>query len=447
VLCTPSLLGLIGRLGRGLPISARMALRDTARNRSAAAPAISAVLAAVAGSVTIGVIFASEAARNTADYRPLLPAGTIAVPFGYPDAVPEELADRVADTARTTIGSGHAVVLRRAICGPERAPGVSCELTPTLPPERACPYRVSEGRLSAGEQRSALRDPRCASGADAQQPLFGATVGDVAVLADLTGLGGGVLDAAATTLAAGGVVTTEANQVVDGHITLEAVARRDDESAAVVSRKRVTVPAYVVASPIAAVVVSPAAATATGLDIGPAAVLLTDVGPLGPADEERLDAALRTHGPGLFSIVDRGAQESDNDPTLLILAIGAALVTLGAAGISTGLAAVDGRRDLAVLGAIGASPRLRRLLSLSQAGVIAGLGTLLGMAAGLAAAVTLLTAVNRGYATSEAWPASTPFPLAMPWPTLAGLLLVPVLAMLGAGLLTPSRLPIERRPR
>jgi putative ABC transport system permease protein len=34
----------------------------------------------------------------------------------------------------------------------------------------------------------------------------------------------------------------------------------------------------------------------------------------------------------------------------------------------------------------------------------------------------------------------------VPWSSLAVLLAVPVVAMLGAGLLTRSRLPIERRP-
>ena len=39
-----------------------------------------------------------------------------------------------------------------------------------------------------------------------------------------------------------------------------------------------------------------------------------------------------------------------------------------------------------------------------------------------------------------------PYPVTVPWINLGvALLLVPVVAMLGAGLLTRSRLPIERR--
>jgi putative ABC transport system permease protein len=44
------------------------------------------------------------------------------------------------------------------------------------------------------------------------------------------------------------------------------------------------------------------------------------------------------------------------------------------------------------------------------------------------------------------WPVEPPYQLLVPWPTLLVVLLaVPAVAMLGAGLLTRSRLPIERR--
>src|SRR5262249_19773223 len=42
-LCTPAIVGLVARVGRILPVAPRVALRDAARNRAAAAPAISAV--------------------------------------------------------------------------------------------------------------------------------------------------------------------------------------------------------------------------------------------------------------------------------------------------------------------------------------------------------------------------------------------------------------------
>jgi putative ABC transport system permease protein len=76
--------------------------------------------------------------------------------------------------------------------------------------------------------------------------------------------------------------------------------------------------------------------------------------------------------------------------------------------------------------------------------VIAGLGSLLGAIAGLDGSVAVLLALNRGYA--DIWPAPTPYPVTLPWLNVGiALLVVPVVAMLGTGLLTRSRLPIERR--
>jgi len=156
-------------------------------------------------------------------------------------------------------------------------------------------------------------------------------------------------------------------------------------------------------------------------------------------EQDRLQAALGT----TFGVaVER--RPVRNTPAMTILAIVAAIIALGAAAIATGLAAVDGRADLGTLAAVGASPRVRRLLSLSQSGVIAGLGSLLGTAAGLGAAMAILFALNRKYVDS--WPRVTPYPLDVPWLNLGvAPLVVPLVAMLGAGLLTRSRLPIERR--
>ncbi|WP_407936564.1 FtsX-like permease family protein [Lentzea tibetensis] len=157
-------------------------------------------------------------------------------------------------------------------------------------------------------------------------------------------------------------------------------------------------------------------------------------------EQDRLQAALG----GEYEVrVDRAVQ-SDIQRSLTVLAIAAAVITLGAAALATGLAAADGRADLTTLAAVGASPTLRRLLSLSQSGVIAGLGSLLGTAAGLATSVAVLTALNQRFA--DQWPPPTPYPITVPWVNVAvALVLVPVVAMLGSALLTRSRLPIERR--
>ncbi len=111
--------------------------------------------------------------------------------------------------------------------------------------------------------------------------------------------------------------------------------------------------------------------------------------------------------------------------------------------MATGLAAADGRSDLSTLAAIGAAPSVRRVLTLSQAGVIAGLGSLLGTIAGLGSGWAILAAYNRQFAGD--WPREIGYPFAVPGVVLLLLVSIPVIAMLGTGLLTRARLPIERR--
>jgi len=182
-------------------------------------------------------------------------------------------------------------------------------------------------------------------------------------------------------------------------------------------------------------------ARSLGLDPVASMVLATTSRMPTVAEQDRLQAALGNTA-GVY--VERGPRPRSDTRTLLLLAVVAGVIALGAAAIATGLAAADGRADLGTLAAVGASPRVRRGLSLSQSGVIAGLGSLLGAAAGLGGSVAVLLALNRGGA--DVWPAPTPYPITLPWRNVGiALLVVPVVAMLGAGLLTRSRLPIERR--
>jgi putative ABC transport system permease protein len=157
------------------------------------------------------------------------------------------------------------------------------------------------------------------------------------------------------------------------------------------------------------------------------------------AERDRAQAALGDQYP--MNVTEPAAP---NTTALLILAIVAGVITLTAAAAATGLAAADGRADLATLAAVGASPRVRRVLSLCQSGVIAGLGSLLGAVAGLGSAIAVLLALNRRFA--DVWPAPAPYPITVPWLNVGvALVVVPLIAMLGAGLLTRSRLPVERR--
>ena len=130
--------------------------------------------------------------------------------------------------------------------------------------------------------------------------------------------------------------------------------------------------------------------------------------------------------------VERGYRD-DFGPGLLALLLGSAVITLGAAGIATGLAQADARADHATLAAVGAPARLRRTLSAAQAVTVAGLGTVLGTLSGFVPVVSYL------YADPE-------YAVVVPWRNVVLIVVVcRCVAAACAWLFTRSRLPMERR--
>ncbi|SCL48951.1 ABC transporter permease [Micromonospora peucetia] len=428
VFATPTLVGLLARLGRSLPLAPRIALRDASRNRSSTAPAISAVMAAVAGSVAIGVYLASDEARSVATYQPALPPGAVLVTDRGPDGPPA--LSLVAEAARAHLGARAVVPLAEADCGPKAE---LCAVSPVLPVERACPWAPGD-QLSPAQQRQARADARCRGPEDHFGGNFHVVVDDGTALPVLTGAAPADVAAATAVLRAGGVVVTDPRYVVDGRVDVAVTS-----SAAATTT---TVAGYPLPTGLGVdrLLLSRPAAERLGLTVRPIGWAFTADGVPDEDRENRFVAAVRPLDAQL---------EIERDPTgagrplLLLLAAAAGVITVGAAGIATGLAAAEGRADLSTLAAVGASPGLRRLLSLCQSGVIAVLGCALGIVAGLGSASIILTAVNRRYA--GLWPVSEPYPMVVPWATLGVLMVVPLVAMLGAGLFTRSRLPVERR--
>jgi putative ABC transport system permease protein len=460
VLCTPALVGLIARLGRVLPLAPRIALRDTARNRAASAPAIAAVMAAVAGSVALGVVLTAEQKRNDASYQPGLPAGHAVVQFQYgvqfgpPQARPKERdtvpdMDRVATLVRDSFPASSAVAFTEPACPAGTPNDVYCGLNARLPEERRCPW-ADEWPVSAENQRKARKDARCVQGSGWSSIGFGTPVATPDALPGLTGASGDDLAKARAALAAGGVVVGDPRYVVDGKVTLEISDARQGDDGTTTSRDRRTMPTLVVPGyavrtglpPHGGVILSKGVVAAAKLVERPSGVVVATTRMPNEAEEDRLHARLRELDQALYVSVERGPYRN-SDPALLILAAVAGVIALGASGIATGLAAADGRADLSTLAAVGASPGVRRRLSLSQAGVIAGLGTALGVAAGLGVSAAVLYAYNQ--AGADVWPTEPPYPVDIPWSSLGIVAVVPLVAMLGAGLLTRSRLPIEAR--
>ncbi|MGS2614652.1 FtsX-like permease family protein [Micromonospora sp. LZ34] len=437
VFATPTLVGSLARIGRALPLAPRIALRDASRNRSSTAPAISAVMAAVAGSVALGVYLASDEARADRMYEPNLPYGNAVVshpdPLGPDDAA---IRARIAAAARAQLGAVDIAPLATADCP---ADGGACVVSPMLPAEQVCPWSPGDG-LSAADRRRARADARCRDEVDDRYGgYFQVVVDDGSALPILTGAEPADAAAATAVLRAGGVVVTDPRYLVDGRVRVQVSHLGDDPDAP--PPATATLPGHALHSGISAdrLLLSAPAADRLGLvtrSIGWAVD--------GVPDQRRQDRFLAALRPLRLQVeIERGREESAARPLLLLLAAASGVITVGAAGIATGLAAAEGRADLSTLAAVGAGPGVRRLLSLCQAGVIAVLGSALGILAGLGTALIILTATNRRYAAS--WPVSEPYPVVVPWTVLGVLVLVPLVAMLGAGLFTRSRLPVERR--
>ena len=440
VVCTPALVGLAGRAGRWLPLAPRIALRDTSRNRTAAAPAISAVMAAVVGSLAMSVIVSAQNNREQADRNTLSRPGDVTListgggkgPFG-------EVPATVVTSLRSTFPVDQVHRVDEATCADE------CFITAVPPTAKVCPFARRRGReLTRAEQKAARRDSRC-DGVRKRFSVFGGIgsdsgmtlVIDDSAVAAVTRADHDDAEAVRAALRTGAVVVGDKRYLDNGMVTLEVTTFTPNGPGDVR-----TVRAHAFLLPHSAIPLSlmtSATAHQLGLSTRPLATLATTTRMPTVAEQDRLQAAV---GSSVMIDVDRGT--GSGNAHLLVLAIVAGVITLGAAAIATGLAAADGRADLATLAAVGASPRVRRALSLSQSGVIAGLGSVLGVAAGLGASSAVLEALNRRFA--DVWPEPTPYPIDVPWTNVwVALLVVPAIAMAGAGLLTRSRLPIERR--
>ncbi|MFB7860754.1 FtsX-like permease family protein [Streptomyces sp. NPDC056069] len=471
VAMTPALVGLFGRTGRWLPLSPRLALRDAVRNRGRTAPAVAAVLAAVAGTVAVSTYAASRDAQDLAGYHPSLPYGAVSV------LVTQE-GGRDAATARDAVQRTLPVDVRADVfrisvgkpgCPPwGGSPGCG-RYEVVLPPANECPLWMStpdgtdpSEKFTKEQRRALAKDWRCKS-----DPNSGSiSVESGLLIADgrlLTVLG---IDdpGAARALADGRFVSFSRAQVdKSGKVGVKLIT--DTEAADRAAEQRKPIPgeiksftAYQVpGSPATygvAGLISPDAAKAAGLSTVPLGSFFTTDHLPNTEQRQKLDAELAKIGGDVDLVVEEGFV-SKNSIVLLALTVFAGLVTIGAAGIATGLAQADAEADLKTLAAVGAPPRVRRTLSGFQCGVVAAMGVILGSAAGVLPAVGLrLTeerqelhfyqeALDNGWGISDTPPY---VPVVVPWETLAALLVaVPLGAALLAALVTRSRGALARR--
>ncbi len=471
VAMTPALVGLFGRTGRWLPLSPRLALRDAVRNRGRTAPAVAAVLAAVAGTVAVATYTSSSDAQYRAEYTAALPHGAVSFVQmeeggrdvrAVADAVQRHVSvETRADVSRVAVGKpGCSAWGEGAGCGRYEV---------MVPPANVCPLwaPTTDGsdpsaKYTVEQRRTMIRDDwRCKT--DEGHGVYvdgGLLVGDARLL---TVLG---IDApgAADALAAGKAVTFQKALVAaDGTIGVKQITDMKAAEKASMENKPApgkvsSVPAHLVTGDQETyglqVLMTPAAAKAAGLSTAPVgAYFSTDRLP-DTEQRQKLDAEIASLGAGIDLTIEEG-YVSDDSIFLLALTVFAGLVTIGAAGIATGLAQADAEADLKTLAAVGAPPRVRRTLSGFQCGVVAAMGVVLGSVSGLLPAMGLRLTEERERIRSyeqivaEGWGGDiTPpyVPIVVPWATLAALLVaVPLGAALLAALVTRSKGAVARR--
>ncbi|MEU6169873.1 ABC transporter permease [Streptomyces tanashiensis] len=472
VAMTPALVGLFGRTGRWLPLSPRLALRDAVRNRGRTAPAVAAVLAAVAGTVAVSTYMASREAQNRAEYEATLPYGVAA-------AFVQEEGGRDVPAVREAIQRQFPVDVRADVervsvgkpgCPPWGGDPACGRYEVIVPRANECPLYASlpgggdPSEKYTPEQRRKLvtEDWRCMDSASSGMYLSdgGLVVGDAKLLQVL-----GVDDPATVKALADGKIVSFNRALVqkNGTIAIKqitdiAAADKASEENRPAPGKVSSLPAYLVPGDQKSyglqALMTPATAKAAGLSTVPMGVYVSTDRLPDSEQRQKLDGDLAKLGSNVELHLEEGFV-NDNGIVLLSLAIFAGLVTIGAAGIATGLAQADAEADLKTLAAVGAPPRVRRTLSGFQCGVVAAMGVILGSAAGLLPAVGLRLTEERNQIrmyeqnVAEGWSGElTPphVPIVVPWETLAGLLVaVPLGAALLAALVTRSRGALARR--
>ncbi|MFC8716342.1 FtsX-like permease family protein [Kitasatospora sp. NPDC057198] len=454
LLCTPLLIGLFGRLGRHLPLSPRLALRDSVRNRGRTAPAVAAVMAAVAGAVAVGIYQASDVEKQRQDYRPSLPAGAVALLDRARSGDEASRLPALREAVENDLGD---LGERADVMSPTALPGqcrdkYECGYVRAVKSlDKRCP---AEDAKTDEERQRAYDDPRCASThslPDELGSIFGDTlVGDAALLRNLLDVHD---PAAEQALADGKALVFRPDRVADGKVTVRAEEPPTQEQMDAHDYRGTTHDVSLDAvevhspAPFATLVMSRAAAEKAGLGTQVEGAMWMPAATLSDGRVQKATDHLGKLDDGAYLMVEQGFKAKRDLVTTGLMAF-AALVALGAAGIATGLAAADSQQDLATLAAVGASGGIRRRLSGFQCGVIAAMGAVLGLICGAVppVALRLLEARNSTVWINGRMVGHEDPVIAVPWVDLAALLVgLPLVAVALAALLTRSRIGLTRR--
>ncbi|MGI8953926.1 MAG: FtsX-like permease family protein [Nocardioidaceae bacterium] len=428
VLLTPLVIGLVGKVGSVLPLPLRLAVRDTARQRVRTAPAVAAIMAAVAGVTTLAIATSSDYKQSRETYQYTYPDDTTVISGDKGSFASIRAAAQAALPARSLVPISTAGSSPFSAMGPSRA-------------------RVTLDRSG------------CANGCSwlgtTDQPIWGATPGGTIAVADAATLDAWGVDLDAgqrSVLDGGGMLAGSPESVSDGGTAQLRVVTREGgkKSTSSESFEAMAADLHLGEVPqgaepmLAQAVVSPVAASRAGIPSVGSSIVLDHVGAgISVEEETALREAVTDAAPSTSYItVERGFAETFTLQFVLLAGLGGLAVLIGTLS-ATGLALSDARPDFATLAAVGAAPRTRRLMAGAQAVVLGLLGSVLGVSVGFApgiAAAWPLTAESYYGGGSDG-----PY-LSIPWLLLVlVVVVVPLVAAAASAIFARSRLPVVRR--
>ena len=428
LLLVPVVLAGVGRLGRHLPTSLRMAARDVARHRARSAPSVAAVLAVVAG-LTFGLTgLASDTEQARREYVPTTLPGEVLVSGwgadGLDTATVASAAPGLAVTPNTMFAYDPARYAPEAPQQPYRAPFVS------LVPDGCTPEQTLGWGGFVGPAAE-----RCAVAGTESQGNGVVLVLPADELVRRLGLSG---DAAARVRAGAAVVYGQrlaTARVVRGTHAVDPAAtepidpdvRLDDDvrvPVVTVARTKEDVGAML-GSTLAFAADTP---TTRGWPTTQQTWTVRDAdgAPVPDAAVERLQQRL---GDQVGVQREDGFQRQDRLFVAILLGVFGVLI-LVVVLTSTALTLAEQQNDQATLAALGATRGTRRVMAAAQAFVLAAIGCLLGVAVGIVPGIAIARPL-----TAQGWDPLTNTSLdgqsilVLPWADLATVgVLVPVLA-------------------
>lgn len=436
LLLVPLLLAGVGRVGRHLPTSLRMAARDLARHRGRSAPSVAAVLAAVAGLTFALTGLSSDTAQREREYLPQGIPGEVSVFLGPGDQAQVATIRSAAPGLVVTPTPGYATDPARYASGPQTGPYRAPFLS--LVPDGCTPARtLNDPSWQPATEAEQQAGPPCTkAGTEANGS------GLVLVLpADELVRRTGVTGADADAVRAGAAVVLGGSEATVRIARGSYLANTEDPGTEP-GRPGLHVDQDVVVPAVHLPLTKEDSGRMLGAGLAFAADTTTSRGwptiggsvtvrdpsraPVPDRVVEQLQGVL---GADVAVVREDGFQRDDRVLVAVLLGV-FALVILVVTLTSTALTLAEQQTDQATLAALGATRGTRRVMAGAQALLLAAVGCVLGVAVGLVPGIAIAHPL-----TSNSWDPLTQQPLSggtvlvVPWADLGVVgLLVPVVA-------------------